>query len=85
VRHPDAVGSAPKGGILTVNGVARAGAAGILFPLSIVAGYLLGKWVGTTLAIGSWPAFVGAALGAVGGFWNLYRLLRGLESGGDPP
>jgi len=70
---------------LISSGVARAGAAGILFPLSIVAGYLLGKWVGAALDVGTWPAFVGAALGAAGGFWNLYRLLRGLESGGERP
>jgi hypothetical protein len=70
---------------LTLNSGARASAAGILFPLSIVAGYLLGKWVGAALDFGTWPAFVGAALGAAGGFWNLYRLLRGLQSGGDRP
>ena len=65
--------------------VARASAAGILFPLSIVAGYLLGKWLGGALKVGTWPAFVGAALGAGAGFWNLYRLLRGLEDGGGRP
>jgi F0F1-type ATP synthase assembly protein I len=65
--------------------VARASAAGILFPASIVAGYLLGKWLGRAFGIGTWPAFVGAALGAVAGFWNLYRLLTGLEGGGDRP
>ena len=65
--------------------MARASAAGILFPLSIVAGYLLGKWLGKAIGLGVGPAFVGAALGAAGGFWNLYRLLRGLESGGDRP
>ena len=65
--------------------VARASAAGILFPLSIVAGYLLGKWLGGALKAGTWPAFVGAALGAGAGFWNLYRLLRGLEDGGGRP
>jgi hypothetical protein len=70
---------------LTLNSVARAGAAGVVFPLSIVAGYLSGKWVGTALDLGTWPAFVGAALGAAGGFWNLYRLLRELESGGERP
>lgn len=64
--------------------VARASAAGILFPLSIVAGYLLGKWLGGALSLGTWPAFVAAALGAVAGFWNLYRLLRGLEDGEKP-
>jgi len=63
--------------------VARASAAGILFPLSIVAGYLIGRWFGRALGWGEVPAFAGAALGAVAGFWNLYRLLRGLdESGG---
>jgi len=65
--------------------VAKASAAGILFPLSIVAGYLLGKWLGGALRIGTWPAFVGGTLGAVAGFWNLYRLLRGLEDGGGRP
>ena len=65
--------------------VARASAAGILFPLSIVAGYLFGKWLGGALKVGTWPAFVGAALGAGAGFWNLYRLLRGLEDGGGRP
>jgi positive regulator of sigma E activity len=65
--------------------VARASAAGILFPLSIVAGYLIGKWLGKALGLGEVPAFVGAALGAVAGFWNLYRLLRGLEDGGGRP
>jgi hypothetical protein len=59
--------------------VARASAAGILFPLSIVAGYLLGRWIGRALGAGEWPAFLGAALGVAAGFWNLYRLLRGLE------
>ena len=63
--------------------VARASAAGIVFPLSIVVGYFLGKWIGQALGVGEWPAFVGAALGVAAGFWNLYRLLRGLEDRGD--
>ncbi len=60
--------------------VAQASAAGILFPLSIVAGYLVGKWIGSALGLGEAPAFIGAALGVGAGFWNLYRLLRGLEN-----
>jgi hypothetical protein len=59
--------------------LARASAAGILFPVSIVAGYLLGKWIGGLLGLPEWTAFVGAALGVLAGFWNLYRLLTGLE------
>lgn len=62
--------------------VARASAAGILFPLSIVAGYLLGRWIGRALGVGEWLAFLGAALGVAAGFWNLYRLLRGLDEPG---
>jgi hypothetical protein len=62
--------------------VARASAAGIVFPLSIVVGYFLGKWGGRALGLGEWTAFAGAALGVAAGFWNLYRLLRGLEGGG---
>ena len=67
---PGGRGSTPRYGV-----VARASAAGILFPVSIVAGYLLGKWVGRLLGLGEWPAFAGAALGVAAGFWNLYRLL----------
>jgi Putative F0F1-ATPase subunit Ca2+/Mg2+ transporter len=64
--------------------IARASAAGLLFPLSIVAGFLLGKWIGRAAGLGAWIAFLGAGLGAIAGFWNLYRLLRGLEeSDGD--
>jgi predicted MFS family arabinose efflux permease len=62
---------------------ARASAAGVLFPLSLVAGWFLGKWLGQALGWGLAPAYVGAVLGVVAGFWNLYRILRGLESGGD--
>ena len=63
--------------------VARASAAGILFPLSLVAGWFLGKWVGSALGLGLAPAYVGAVLGVAAGFWNLYRILRGMESGED--
>ncbi len=62
--------------------VARASAAGVIFPLSIVAGYLLGNWLGKAVGWGDAPALVGAMLGAAAGFWNLYRLLRALDSGG---
>lgn len=68
---------------MTLNVVARASAAGILFPLCLVAGYLLGKWIGAAFGLGSAPAFVGAALGVAAGFWNLYRVLRGMEDGGQ--
>ncbi len=59
--------------------LAEASAVGFLFPLSIVAGYWIGKWVGSVLGLGRALPFVGAALGAGAAFWNLYRLLRRFE------
>lgn len=63
--------------------LARASAAGILFPLSLVAGWFLGKWLGLALGLGLAPAYAGAVLGIAAGFWNLYRILRGMEGGGE--
>jgi len=51
--------------------------------LSLVAGWFLGKWLGLALGLGLAPAYVGAVLGVAAGFWNLYRILRGMESGGE--
>lgn len=56
--------------------LAEASVAGLLFPLSIVAGYFLGKWIADRFGLGEWPSFVGAALGVAAGFWNLFRLAR---------
>ncbi len=59
--------------------VAEASAAGLFFPVAIVAGYLLGKWVGGWVGWGEAPAFVGAGLGVAAAFWNLFEFLRRLE------
>ena len=61
--------------------VAEASAAGLFFPLAIVAGYWLGGRLGAWLGLGTLPAFVGAALGVAAGFLNLFRFLRRLEAG----
>ena len=53
---------------------------GLFFPLAIVAGYFLGKWVGGWLQLGEWTSIAGAALGVVAAFLNLWRLLKRLES-----
>lgn len=63
--------------------VAEASAAGILFPLCLIAGYWMGKRVGSLWGAGTAAALVGAALGAAAAFWNLVRLLRRLEDGRD--
>ena len=66
--------------------VAEASAAGLFFPVAIVAGYWAGGRVGAWLGLGAIPAFVGATLGVVAAFFNLYRFLRRMEdrAGGSP-
>ena len=62
--------------------IAEASAAGLFFPLAIVAGYLLGKAVAGAFGWGRSAAFVGAALGVVAAFLNLARFLRRMEDRG---
>ena len=54
-------------------GWAEAVSLGVMFPALVAAGYLLGKWVGRWLGLGEPAAIVGAALGAAGGFIELFR------------
>jgi putative F0F1-ATPase subunit (Ca2+/Mg2+ transporter) len=61
--------------------IAEASAAGILFPASLVAGYLLGHWIGRALGWGEVLAYVGAGLGVLAAFFNLYRILRRMDRG----
>lgn len=61
--------------------VAEGTAAGLFFPVAIVAGYLLGHWFGGALSLGTLPELVGAALGALAAFLNLWRFLRRMEAG----
>jgi positive regulator of sigma E activity len=56
--------------------IAEGSAAGMLFLLSPLAGYFLGKWLGQTLGVGMVPAYVGGALGLVAAFLNLMRLVE---------
>ena len=55
--------------------IAEATTAGLLFLLTPVAGYFLGKWVGEWLGIGRVLAYLGAAVGLVSAFVNLLRLV----------
>jgi putative F0F1-ATPase subunit (Ca2+/Mg2+ transporter) len=55
--------------------IAEATTAGLLFLLTPVAGYFLGKWLGEWLGLGRIPAYVGAALGLASAFVNLLRLV----------
>jgi len=55
--------------------VAEASTAGLLFLLSPLAGYFLGKWIGEAIGLGRIPAYLGAALGLFSAFVNLFRLV----------
>jgi len=54
-------------------GWAQAVALGIMFPALLAAGYLLGQSVGRWLGLGEWTAILGAALGVLGAFVELFR------------
>jgi positive regulator of sigma E activity len=51
----------------------QAVALGVTFPALLAAGYLLGKWVGRWLGLGEWTTILGAALGVLGAFVELFR------------
>jgi hypothetical protein len=55
------------------DGWAQAVALGVTFPALLAAGYLLGKWVGRLLGLGEWTAILGAAVGVLGAFVELFR------------
>ena len=57
-------------------------AAGILLPLCVVAGYFGGRWIGRAFTAGDTAAYVGGALGALAGFWNLFRIGGRAGTGG---
>ena len=59
--------------------VAEGSAVGIFFPVAIVAGYLVGKWLGRWLGVGEIAAFFGAGLGVAAAFANLWRFVKRLE------
>jgi hypothetical protein len=54
--------------------IAEATSAGLLFLLGPVAGWFLGKWIGSALGLGRIPAYAGVALGLVAAFVHLVRL-----------
>ena len=56
--------------------IAEASTAGLLFIVSPVAGYFLGKWLGEWIGLGQIPAYAGALLGLVSAFVNLLRLVK---------
>ena len=54
-------------------GWAQAVYLGVMFPALVAGGYLVGRWIGRAAGWGESAAIVGAALGAVGAFVELFR------------
>ncbi|MBI2092062.1 MAG: AtpZ/AtpI family protein [Deltaproteobacteria bacterium] len=52
------------------------GAVGIQLAASVVAGLAFGAWFDKKVGTSPWFALVGTILGAVGGIWNLVRILK---------
>jgi len=60
--------------------LAEAWMLGLMFPLSIVAGFLAGWGVDHFFATGSWGRIIGTGLGIAAAFINLFRV--GLRNDG---
>ena len=57
---------------------------GMVFPIAIVLGYFLGRWVGGLLGHPKPGQWIGLALGIATGFWELYKVAMHLDRM-DPP
>ncbi|MFW6012183.1 MAG: AtpZ/AtpI family protein [bacterium] len=53
---------------------------GLVFPLAMLVGYLLGRWVGGYFGYERAGAAVGLLLGIVAAFYNLYEVVRRLDA-----
>jgi hypothetical protein len=55
------------------SGSAQAVVLGVTFPALLVGGFMLGKWAGRWLGLGEWTAILGAGIGVLGAFFELFR------------
>lgn len=74
--HGESPGEAPQDG--GARKALEVLAVTFLFPIAIYAGYVLGRWVGERFGVPVPGGLVGAAVGAIAGFWELYRFVRRL-------
>jgi len=54
-------------------------ALGFVFPLCILVGFLLGRWIGGLLGHRQAGIILGLILGAASAFWDLYKVMMRLE------
>lgn len=47
---------------------------GLTFPLCIVLGFFLGRWIGGWFGHAAWGQWVGLTWGIVAAFWELYKV-----------
>ena len=58
---------------------------GMVFPIAIVLGYFLGRWLGGLLGHPKPGQWIGLALGIATGFWELYKVTLHLDRMDPPP
>lgn len=61
-------------------GIGEYAVIGLVFPLAMVVGYLLGRWIGGLVGYPMAGAVAGLVLGIVAAFYNLYELVRRLDT-----
>lgn len=57
---------------------------GMVFPIAIVLGFFIGRWVGTLLGYPRAGMGLGLAWGAAAGFWELYKTTQRLNRLDEP-
>ncbi len=61
---------------------------GLVFPIAIVLGFFLGRWIGGLLGHPEAGQWIGLVWGVAAGFWELYKVNRranALDEDGDGP
>ena len=58
---------------------------GMVFPIAILMGFFLGRWIGRGLGHAEGGQWIGMVLGIATGFWELYKVTRRLDRLNPPP
>lgn len=72
VSHEPEPSSTPPSGVRAVELLAFA----FVFPVATIGGFYAGRWLGGLVSLETAGGLVGAVLGFLAGFWELYRLVR---------
>lgn len=58
---------------------------GMVFPIAIVLGFFLGRWIGRAFGHPGPGQWIGMVFGIATGFWELYKVTAHLNSLDTPP